>query len=114
MVLEMIGDLLEQVVKPPEFVLFVCKHQPLIKDEDLDALLGWFGKVKSTHIIRDFIIGNNLRYAFIGFETKKLCEDARENGHTIKINDREYMWISMKASHIYGNNIGGDRDLEAT
>jgi peptidyl-prolyl cis-trans isomerase-like 4 len=113
MVLEMIGDLLEVEVKLPTIVLFVCKLRPLIEEEDLDVLHGWFGKVTFAHIIRDLKIENSLRYAFLEFLTKKLCEDAKETGHTTRINDRKCMWTSMKVSRIYGNNIKRDRDLEA-
>lgn len=112
-VLEMIGDLLELEVKPPNIVLFVCKLRPLIEEEDLDVLHVWFGKVTFAHIIQDFKIENSLRYAFLEFATKKLCEDAKEIGHTTRLNDRECMWTSMKASRICGNNIRRDRDLKA-
>lgn len=49
--MEMIGDLLEVEVKLPTIVLFVCKLHPLIEEEDLDVLHGWFGKVTFAHII---------------------------------------------------------------
>ena len=44
-VLEMIGDLPEADVAPPENVLFVCKLNPATTDEDLEIIFSRFGKV---------------------------------------------------------------------
>lgn len=44
-VLEMIGDLPAAEVKPPENVLFVCKLNPVTKDEDLELIFSRFGKI---------------------------------------------------------------------
>lgn len=37
-VLEMIGDLPDAEIKPPENVLFVCKLNPVTNDEDLEII----------------------------------------------------------------------------
>lgn len=37
-VLEMIGDLPDADIKPPENVLFVCKLNPVTNDEDLEII----------------------------------------------------------------------------
>ena len=46
-VLEMIGDLPEADVAPPENVLFVCKLNAATTDEDLEIIFSRFGKVGS-------------------------------------------------------------------
>ena len=45
-ILEMIGDLPEADVAPPENVLFVCKLNPVTTDDDLEIIFSRFGKVK--------------------------------------------------------------------
>jgi peptidyl-prolyl cis-trans isomerase-like 4 len=46
-ILEMIGDLPEADVAPPENVLFVCKLNPVTTDDDLEIIFSRFGKVKT-------------------------------------------------------------------
>lgn len=45
-ILEMIGDLPDADVAPPENVLFVCKLNPVTTDDDLEIIFSRFGKVK--------------------------------------------------------------------
>ncbi len=45
-ILEMIGDLPDADVAPPENVLFVCKLNPVTSDDDLEIIFSRFGKVK--------------------------------------------------------------------
>ena len=45
-ILEMIGDLPDADVAPPENVLFVCKLNPVSTDDDLEIIFSRFGKVK--------------------------------------------------------------------
>ena len=45
--LEMIGDLPFDEIKPPENVLFVCKLNPVTRDEDLDMIFSRFGTISS-------------------------------------------------------------------
>lgn len=73
--LEMIGDLPFAEVKPPENVLFVCKLNPVTRDEDLEMIFSRFGAIHSCEIIRDRQTGESLSYAFVEFENK---EDAEE------------------------------------
>ena len=55
MVLEMIGDLPDADMKPPENVLFVCKPNPVTTDDDLEIIftrcaikyMRFFGAVRS-------------------------------------------------------------------
>lgn len=48
-VLEMLGDLPDADVKPPENVLFVCQLNPVTEDEDLKMIFFRFG-VKSCEV----------------------------------------------------------------
>lgn len=47
-ILEMVGDLPDADVKPPENILFVCKLNPVTSDEDLKLIFSRFGKVNSV------------------------------------------------------------------
>jgi peptidyl-prolyl cis-trans isomerase-like 4 len=44
--LEMVGDLPFAEIKPPENVLFVCKLNPVTRDEDLELIFSRFGKIE--------------------------------------------------------------------
>jgi peptidyl-prolyl cis-trans isomerase-like 4 len=45
-ILEMVGDLPDADIAPPENVLFVCKLNPVTSDEDLEIIFSRFGKIK--------------------------------------------------------------------
>ena len=51
-ILEMLGDLPDADVKPPENVLFVCQLNPVTEDEDLKMIFFRFG-VKSCEVCID-------------------------------------------------------------
>ncbi|VEN62857.1 unnamed protein product [Callosobruchus maculatus] len=87
-ILEMIGDIPDAEIAPPENVLFVCKLNPVTTDEDLEIIFNRFGKIKSCEVIRDRKTGDSLQYAFIEFEEKKSCEDAYFKMDNILIDDR--------------------------
>lgn len=74
--LELIGDLPFAEVTPPEQVLFVCKLNPVTRDEDLELIFSRFGKILSCEVIRDKKTGDSLQYAFIEFGSKEDCERA--------------------------------------
>lgn len=44
-ILEIVGDLPDAEVAPPENVLFVCKLNPVTTDEDLEIIFSRFGKI---------------------------------------------------------------------
>jgi len=44
--LEMVGDLPFAEIKPPENILFVCKLNPVTRDEDLELIFSRFGTIK--------------------------------------------------------------------
>ncbi|KAM5167110.1 peptidyl-prolyl cis-trans isomerase-like 4 isoform 1-T1 [Callospermophilus lateralis] len=71
--LEMVGDLPDADIKPPENVLFVCKLNPVTTDEDLEIIFSRFGPIRSCEVIRDWKTGESLCYAFIEFEKALLC-----------------------------------------
>ena len=75
-VLEMLGDLPDADLAPPENVLFVCKLNPITEDEDLELIFSRFGAIKEAAIIRDYKTGDSLNYAFIEFEETGSCTQA--------------------------------------
>ncbi|CAK7243784.1 MAG: Peptidyl-prolyl cis-trans isomerase-like 4 [Sporothrix thermara] len=86
--LEMMGDLPFAEVKPPENVLFVCKLNPVTRDEDLELIFSRFGTILSCEVIRDRKTGDSLQYAFIEFEDKAACEAAYFKMQDVLIDDR--------------------------
>jgi peptidyl-prolyl cis-trans isomerase-like 4 len=85
--LELIGDLPFAEVTPPEQILFVCKLNPVTRDEDLELIFGRFGKILSCEVIRDKKTGDSLQYAFIEFADKKDCERAYFKMQGVLIDD---------------------------
>jgi peptidyl-prolyl cis-trans isomerase-like 4 len=85
--LELIGDLPFADVTPPEQILFVCKLNPVTRDEDLELIFSRFGKILSCEVIRDKKSGDSLQYAFIEFATKEDCERAYFKMQGVLIDD---------------------------
>jgi peptidyl-prolyl cis-trans isomerase-like 4 len=75
-VLEMIGDLPDADIAPPDNILFICKLNPITRDEDLNLIFSRFGKIIKCEIIRDWKTDVSLQYAFIEFEKPEQCEQA--------------------------------------
>lgn len=44
-ILEIVGDLPDAEMAPPENVLFVCKLNPVTGDDDLEIIFNRFGKI---------------------------------------------------------------------
>ncbi|ORZ38117.1 cyclophilin-like domain-containing protein [Catenaria anguillulae PL171] len=86
--LEMMGDLPFAEIKPPENVLFVCKLNPVTRDEDLELIFSRFGTVHSCEVIRDKATGESLCYAFIEFDDREACEAAYFKMDNVLIDDR--------------------------
>lgn len=86
--LEMMGDLPFAEVKPPENVLFVCKLNPVTRDEDLELIFSRFGNILSCEVIRDRKTGDSLQYAFIEYENKASAEAAYFKMQGVLIDDR--------------------------
>lgn len=87
-ILEIVGDLPDAEMAPPENVLFVCKLNPVTSDEDLEIIFSRFGKVKGCEVIRDRVSGDSLQYAFVEFEDAKTCETAYFKMDNVLIDDR--------------------------
>lgn len=75
-ILEMLGDLPDADIAPPDNVAFVCKLHPVTTDQDLYLLFSRFGPIKSCQVIRDYKTGSSLQYGFIEFENTRDCEEA--------------------------------------
>lgn len=86
-VLEIIGDIGDADLKPPENVLFVCKLNSVTEGEDLEIIFSRFGKC-SAEVIRDHETGESLCYAFVEFESKSQCEKAYFHMDSALIDDR--------------------------
>ncbi|XP_046849071.1 peptidyl-prolyl cis-trans isomerase-like 4 [Xenia sp. Carnegie-2017] len=87
-ILEMVGDIPDADIKPPENVLFVCKLNPVTTDEDLEIIFSRFGSIKSCEIIRDSVSKESLQYAFIEYENVEDCERAYFKMDNVLIDDR--------------------------
>lgn len=87
-ILEMVGDIPDAEMAPPENVLFVCKLNPITTDDDLEIIFSRFGRIKSCEVIRDKKTADSLQYAFVEFEDQKSCEDAYFKMDNVLIDDR--------------------------
>lgn len=87
-ILEMVGDIPDADVKPPENVLFVCKLNPVTTSEDLEIIFSRFGPIVSCEVIKDKKTGESLQYAFIEFEKEENCENAYFKMDNVLIDDR--------------------------
>ncbi|KAL4432971.1 hypothetical protein ABPG74_005344 [Tetrahymena malaccensis] len=74
--LQMIGDIPDADMKPPENVLFVCQLNPVTQERDLEIIFSRFGVITRCEVVRDWKTGQSLQYAFIEFETEKSCQEA--------------------------------------
>lgn len=99
--LELIGDLPFADVTPPEQILFVCKLNPVTRDEDLELIFSRFGKILSCEVIRDKKTGDSLQYAFIEFANKEDCERAYFKMQGVLIDDhRIHVDFSQSVSKV--------------
>ncbi|KAJ3721288.1 cyclophilin-like domain-containing protein [Lentinula raphanica] len=105
--LEMVGDLPFANVRPPENVLFVCKLNPVTRDEDLELIFSRFGTIMSCQVIRDKKTGDSLQYAFIEFDKREDAEQAYFKMQNVLVDDRR-IWVdfsqSVAKSNAYWSN----------
>ncbi|KAK2581841.1 hypothetical protein KPH14_002307 [Odynerus spinipes] len=87
-ILEIVGDIPDAEIAPPENVLFVCKLNPVTNDDDLEIIFSRFGKIVGCEVIRDRQTGDSLQYAFIEFADRKSCEEAYFKMDNVLIDDR--------------------------
>ncbi|TPX40769.1 hypothetical protein SeLEV6574_g06419 [Synchytrium endobioticum] len=108
--LEMVGDLPFAEVKPPENVLFVCKLNPVTRDEDLELIFSRFGPIVSCEIIRDKRTGESLCYAFVEFQEKDHSEEAYFKMDNVLIDDRRiHVDFSQSVSKLHSDFMLGKR-----
>lgn len=106
-ILEIIGDLPDAEVAPPENVLFICKLNSITTDDDLEIIFSRFGKIKGCEVIRDRRSGDSLQYAFIEFEDQKSCEQAYFKMDNVLIDDRRiHVDFSQSVSRIQWRGKG--------
>ncbi|KAH9998314.1 cyclophilin-like domain-containing protein [Russula vinacea] len=101
--LEMVGDLPFANVRPPENVLFVCKLNPVTRDEDLELIFSRFGPIMSCQVIRDKKTGDSLQYAFIEFDKREDAEQAYFKMQNVLVDDRR-IWVDFSQSVSRLNN----------
>ncbi|KAJ3345698.1 hypothetical protein HDU83_003844 [Entophlyctis luteolus] len=108
--LEMIGDLPFAEIRPPENILFVCKLNPVTRDEDLELIFSRFGQIRSCEIIRDKKTQDSLCYAFIDFEEKECAEEAYLKMDNVLIDDRRiHVDFSQSVSKLHQDFLAGKR-----
>ncbi|OCH94554.1 cyclophilin-like protein [Obba rivulosa] len=95
--LEMVGDLPFANVRPPENVLFVCKLNPVTRDEDLELIFSRFGTIMSCQVICDKKTGDSLQYAFIEFDKREDAEQAYFKMQNVLVDDRR-IWVDFSQS----------------
>ncbi|KAF5388285.1 hypothetical protein D9615_000829 [Tricholomella constricta] len=95
--LEMVGDLPFANVRPPENVLFVCKLNPVTRDEDMELIFSRFGTIMSCQVIRDKRTGDSLQYAFIEFDKREDAEQAYFKMQNVLVDDRR-IWVDFSQS----------------
>ncbi|KAI0337911.1 cyclophilin-like protein [Trametopsis cervina] len=108
--LEMVGDLPFANVRPPENVLFVCKLNPVTRDEDLELIFSRFGTIMSCQVIRDKKTGDSLQYAFIEFDKREDAEQAYFKMQNVLVDDRR-IWVDFSQSVARLNNNSWSNDV---
>lgn len=112
-ILEIVGDIPDADIAPPENVLFVCKLNPVTTDDDLKVIFSRFGKIKTCEVIRDKQTGDSLQYAFIEYEDQKFCEEAYMKMDNVLIDDRRiHVDFSQSVSKIKWRGKGNYTILE--
>ncbi|KAI8913288.1 peptidyl-prolyl cis-trans isomerase-like 4 [Gorgonomyces haynaldii] len=108
--LEMVGDLPDADLKPPENVLFVCRLNPVTRDKDLKTIFSRFGEIVDCTIIRDKDTQESLGYAFIEFAEKEACEQAYSKMENVLIDDRRIhvdfsQSVSKQGHHVHAQKF---------
>lgn len=62
-ILEIVGDIPDAEIAPPENVLFVCKLNPITNDDDLEIIFSRFGKIVG-YVGALFLRVNLIKYTF--------------------------------------------------
>jgi len=108
--LELLHDLPDADVAPPDNDLFVYKLNPITQDGDLELIFSRFGPIKSCEIVRDWKTGDSLQYAFVIFENARDCENAYFKMHDCVIDDRRIgVNFSQSVAKMWNKFRGGGR-----
>ncbi|XP_033106184.1 peptidyl-prolyl cis-trans isomerase-like 4, partial [Anneissia japonica] len=109
-ILEMVGDIPDADIKPPENVLFVCKLNPVTTSDDLQIIFSRFGQINSCEVIKDMKTEESLQYAFIEFERVEDCEQAYFKMDNVLIDDRRiHVDFSQSVAKLNQNQKFGGR-----
>merc|ERR1712232_187771 len=85
---EILHDLPDADIAPPDSDLFIANMNPATQDGDLELIFSRFGAIKSCEVVRDWKTGDSLQYAFITYENQRDCEEAYFKMHDCVIDDR--------------------------
>lgn len=108
--LELLHDLPDADITPPDNDLFIAKLNPITQDGDLELIFSRFGPIKSCEIVRDWKTGDSLQYAFVTFENTKDCEQAYLKMHDCVIDDRRiFVNFSQSVSKLWNKWRTGSR-----
>lgn len=108
--LELLHDLPDADIIPPDSDLFIAKLNPVTQDGDLELIFSRFGPIKSCEIVRDWKTGDSLQYAFITFENVKDCENAYFKMHDCVIDDRRiFVNFSQSVSKLWNKHRTGGK-----
>lgn len=117
--LELLHDLPDADIAPPDNDLFICNMNPCTQDGDLELIFSRFGPIKSCEIVRDWKTGDSLQYAFVTYENARDCEEAYFKMHDCVIDDRRVVInFSQSVAKLWnkwrtGSRIGKDDVREA-
>jgi len=113
--LELLQDIPDAEISPPDNVLFVCKLHPVTTEEDLDLIFSRFGKIKSCDIIRDHVTNDSLCYGFIEYESAESAEEAYFKMNKVLIDDRRiHVDFSQSVAKVDWSKAGGWRNYFKT
>lgn len=108
--LELLHDLPDADIAPPDNDLFVANLNPVTQDGDLELIFSRFGAIKSCEIVRDWKTGDSLQYAFITFEEARHCEEAYLKMHDCVIDDRRvFINFSQSVAKLWNKWRTGSR-----
>eukprot|EP00413_Alexandrium_margalefii_P039940 CAMPEP_0204600146 /NCGR_PEP_ID=MMETSP0661-20131031/55269_1 /ASSEMBLY_ACC=CAM_ASM_000606 /TAXON_ID=109239 /ORGANISM="Alexandrium margalefi, Strain AMGDE01CS-322" /LENGTH=357 /DNA_ID=CAMNT_0051610937 /DNA_START=100 /DNA_END=1170 /DNA_ORIENTATION=+ len=109
--LELLHDLPDADITPPDNDIFIAKLNPITQDGDLELIFSRFGPIKSCEIVRDWKTGDSLQYAFVTFENVKDCERAYFKMHDCVIDDRRiFVNFSQSVAKLWNKWRTGSRE----
>ncbi|KAG9401805.1 Peptidyl-prolyl cis-trans isomerase-like 4 [Aphanomyces cochlioides] len=109
--LEVVGDIPDADIKPPEEVLFLCKLNPVTTAEDLELIFSRFGPC-TAHIILDYKTGDSLCFGFVEFTDKEHCIEAYFKMNGVLIDDRRIkVDFSQSVSKLWNKFNRKDRSI---